>query len=360
MARDDDRIKKQKLTAGDKCAFGNMIFAKTKKEGWTPATKVLAVTYLDLSEKCGYAFARQPYLQFRTGMSTRTMSRANNVLKESKLFDLRYLTDDSLEVVPNLERIRAEYEKYQEEERCFKQERRDKKSGTTDLSSQTTPPVNSVDTPTDKMSGAADKTAGGRRQNGGHIPSKEALYPNPSNCFHTHSDERAETGSGFGKDRPSGGPADVLDAIDFSACVDDLEKSLPPFERFGDFKQVDRERSRRGAIYQMRKLARLGWNLDEIRQFVEAYRRDYDEQAKTNFKRNGQCGKTLASLLAYLVDQCGPSRNDDTCMINGWKLPERFFHEPQPVRRGAADNDNQEPVTKPRSRYGTYGGPAGR
>jgi hypothetical protein len=116
MAQTDEKIKKDKLTAGDKCAFANMIFAK---KGWTPATKMLAVTYIDLSEKYGYAFAGQWYFEFRTGLSKRTMSRANNTIEESGLFELRYMADDSLEVVPNFERIRAEYEKYQEEERRF-------------------------------------------------------------------------------------------------------------------------------------------------------------------------------------------------------------------------------------------------
>src|ERR1700722_8393278 len=94
--------KKNQISAGEKCAFSNMIFAK---EGWTPATKMLAITYLDLSEKFGHSFARQPYLAFRSGLSKRTMSRANRTIENSGLFAIEYQLDDSLVVVPNLERI---------------------------------------------------------------------------------------------------------------------------------------------------------------------------------------------------------------------------------------------------------------
>ncbi|WP_038976504.1 hypothetical protein [Bradyrhizobium japonicum] len=351
MAQTDEKAKNDKLTAGDKCAFGNMIFAKTKKEGWTPATKVLAVTYIDLSEKCGYAFARQPYLRFRTGMSTRTMSRANNVIKESKLFELRYLPDDSLEVVPNLERIRAEYEKYQEEERRFKQERQDKKA----LSSQTTPPVVPDDNPVDNMSEVIDKMSGGHRQNGGHNPSRKSLHPNPSKGFPPRSDERGQTGSGFGNDSPSGISAVKLNRIDFTECVLELEKLLPAYNPFGghEDKPVNLERSRRGAIHRMEELYRLGFTMDEIREFVEAYRRNYDEEKKAGFwKAADKCGKTLSGLFIRLLDQCGPLRDNAAGTIYGWQVPERLLYKeldhPQPK---AADMVHTEPPEDDEERW---------
>lgn len=162
--------------------------------------------------------------------------------------------------------------------------------------------------------------------------------------LHTRSAERVELSQGSAESCPSGMPADVVDAIDFSASVDQLEKNLPPFEPSDDIKPVDRERLRRGAIFQMKKLARLGWTLDEIRQYLDAYRRDFDDTVKhgSTFE---PWGKTLAKLLAYLVDQCGPDRNDDTGEIYGWKLPDRFLPN--------AANDNQ---TRPAAHYGTCGG----
>ena len=173
--------------------------------------------------------------------------------------------------------------------------------------------------------------------------------------LHTHSDERVETCSGSGED-PSGAPADVLDGIDFSACVVELEKNLPPFEAFNDFKPLDQkrlQRVRRGATFKLKELCRLGWNLGEIRQYLNAYRRDFDEQAKTNFKRNGQCGKTLAGLLSQLVYQCDPeTRNNEDGEIYGWHIPNRFLQ-----RKGdkPALNDNAK-LDRASGDGSTYGG----
>jgi hypothetical protein len=178
----------------------------------------------------------------------------------------------------------------------------------------------------------------GMQNSESHTQSPEPDVLNPDS-LHTHSGERVQTGSGSGEGCPSGTPADDLDRIDFSECIRQLEEGLPPFEPFGDFKEVDQDNSRRGAIYQMKKLCRLGWSLDEIRKYLDAYCRDFDEQAQTNFKRNGQCGRTLASLLSQLVNQCSPkTRDTEDGEIYGWNIPVRFL---QREADKPASNDNE-------------------
>lgn len=173
--------------------------------------------------------------------------------------------------------------------------------------------------------------------------------------LHTHSDERVETRSGSEEERPSGGRANSC-RIDFSECVRELEDGLPPFEPFDDFPPVDQARSRRGAIYQLKELCRLGWSLDEIRQYLSAYRHDFEEQAKTNFKRNGQCGKTLASLLSQLLYQCDPAtRNNEHGEIYGWHIPDRFL---QREADKPAQNDNAK-LDRASGDGSTYGGECG-
>jgi hypothetical protein len=359
MAQTDEKIKKDKLTAGDKCAFGNMIFAKTTKEGWTLATKALAVTYIDLSEKYGCAFASQPYLQFRTGMSQSTLSRANKVLKESKLFELRYLSDDSLEVTPNLERIRAEYEKYQEEERCFKQERKDKERKAKKSSDDST---------IVKMTGAIVKMTEGHRQNDVHILSTESLHSNPSKFSHTASDEAVEIGTGSEDERPAGAPADgehIKAMTEYVECLSQqefirvLEESLPAYVPFDEHRpQRDPARASEN---QFKKLMRLGWNRLEILQGVEAYLREFDRHDNSReFHGNGKSGKTLGGLLADMVGQCNPEYRNmpNGEMFDGWHIPSRFLID-KPVQPPAAGNDNQHASERWQAAgdlYGTYGG----
>ncbi|SCB30412.1 hypothetical protein GA0061099_1004460 [Bradyrhizobium yuanmingense] len=195
------------------------------------------------------------------------------------------------------------------------------------------PPLRNEHTPAQQGAHLCSVTS---EQNSGLL--SQGLQPSDLNplCA-TRSGGRAESIQDLAEDdRSSSAPADILD---LSACVEALEKNLPPLEPFGDFKPVSQERSRRGAIQQLKKLRRLGWSLDEIQQYLDAYGRDFERQAKTNFMRKGQCGKTLASLLTQLVDQCYPeTRNTDDGEIYGWNIPERFLRKAEVAAAGANDN----------------------
>lgn len=167
--------------------------------------------------------------------------------------------------------------------------------------------------------------------------------PNPLST--THSCERAESSQGSGKDYPSGMPADD----DLAAIVERLERGLPEYDPFGDHKPVDPQHSRRGVIFALRALLRIGWTIPEIESYLDAYRRDFNDTAKRATSTFHPCGKTLASHLWHLVAQCGPDRNDDIGeVVPGWKIPARFLPN--------AANENNEPVAP---RYGTYGGKCG-
>jgi hypothetical protein len=107
-------MSKSKLTAGLKCKYNAMIFAHSML---TNSSKILAAVYLDLSELEGHAFAGQPYLCSRTGLSTSTLTTSNIELVASGLFAIQYRPNHASKVTPDLERFASESLRFKEHDR---------------------------------------------------------------------------------------------------------------------------------------------------------------------------------------------------------------------------------------------------
>nr|AWL92110.1 hypothetical protein CIT37_07780 [Bradyrhizobium ottawaense] len=183
------------ITAGSKCAFMNMIFAMDG-EGWTPATKTLAVTYFDLSEKEGHAFAGRKYLSFRTKVSLDTISTANGVIKKSGLFSIKQRANKSVLAKPNMAAIEAEYEKYVADHAEYKRREAESWSDEDDRDEESDAGDDRNDVPEPPESGAGTtgttcRSEDGKSDFGGrdfrlrstefpsHNRSKEALHRTP-------------------------------------------------------------------------------------------------------------------------------------------------------------------------------------
>lgn len=315
-------------------AFSNMIFAKQEK-GWTPAAKILAVTYFDLSEKHGYAYARRKYLQFRTKASFDTISTANRIIEASGLFSIKYRANNSLRVTPNLHAIEVAYDKYKADHAEFKrleaewwsaEEARDEESDAGD----TRRTFRVVDGNSDEVDGNFDegsrKIRRGSSKNLSRNPSKDSFHQDsrssPSS-FHTHSDERVKTRPGSPRSRPSGLLAGDDDLRQFVA---ELHTILPEHVPFGDDdrKPFNAERSRQGELPQLRKLIRAGWTKDEVRDMVEVYVQSAREDAGGDYDPTF---KTLSSIFAELLDKTMDQNSFEADEeFYGRSIPERFLH----------------------------------
>ncbi|MET4791636.1 hypothetical protein ABIF64_003814 [Bradyrhizobium japonicum] len=151
--------------------------------------------------------------------------------------------------------------------------------------------------------------------------------------LHTHSDERVETRSSFQQWRS---PA----ADELRAFIAELHNILPDHVPFGDDedrKPFDADRSRRGELYQLRKLIRAGWTKDEVREMVEAHVRSVHDESDPGRGYEPTC-KTLSSIFAdlfYKTQDQNLFEGDEE--FYGQRLPERFFKR----KAGAsASNDN--------------------
>ncbi|MCA1498100.1 helix-turn-helix domain-containing protein [Bradyrhizobium sp. NBAIM14] len=221
-----------------------------------------------------------------------------------------------------------------------------------------------------------DQSGGGHLSSGGRSPVEQRAVtapdsshllssPNLLSSLHTPSPEGAESSKDVQGGRPAGAPA----GDDLNAIVEKLEKDLPAHAPYDDHKPVVPERSRRGAIYGLKELLRIGWTVPEIESYLEAYREDFSNTLKRASSSFHPCGKTIASHLWHLVTQCGPDRNDDTGeLLPGWKIPAHLLADPeliaegnQPPRNDEPDqptpaNENEEESKLPPVRYGTHGG----
>lgn len=224
-----------------------------------------------------------------------------------------------------------------------------------------------------QQAGGGDLSSGGRSpvvQRAVTAPDSSHLLSSPNllSSLHTPSCEGAESSKGLVEDRPAGTPA----ADDLNAIVEKLQKDLPAYDPYDDHKPAKPERSRRGAVYGLKELLRIGWTVPEIESYLEAYREDFShtlERASSSFH---PCGKTLASHLWHLVTQCGPDRNDDTGeLLPGWTIPAHLLTKADDREHVATGdqpsqdddhhqpmgaNDNEEESKLPPLRYGTYGG----
>ena len=317
----------------------------------------------------GYAFPGYRYLTFVYGFSSETIASAVAKLRDG-LMKIKRSRKGNNCYEPDMQKVEAVLADLKTVRQLW-EEQKDASSDKARMLRQA------------KQGASSRKARVLRKKKRNVQPNAQSNAQHESPKFSPPSDERGQTGSGSGEDRSSGRPAVDLNRVDFTDCVLELEKLLPPFEPFGEYKPMDQkalERSRRGAIREMKKLAHLGWTLDEIRQYVEAYLREY-EDSKTYFKRDGKCGARLSSLLIRLLDQCNSkTRDTDDGEIFGWKIPSRFLDKPE-VQQQAADyenqqeddsrtdsedhpvkpqaaNDNLEPPPGPQLRYGTYGGAA--
>lgn len=288
--------------------------------------------------KEGYAFPTYRYLEFVYGFSSDTISSAISKMRDG-LMKIRKARKGNNCYEPDMQKVEAVLDDLETARQRWHAQK--------DASSDEAGLLRTA------KQGASSRKARVRRKTKRNVQPKAQHNAQPqSPTFSPPSAERGQTGSGSGKGRPSGAADDdYLDQIDFSACVDELQKILPAYEPFGDYNPMDQkalDRSRRGAIRELEKLAHLGWTLDEIRQYIDAYLRDYDKQAKSNFKRNGQCGRMLSGLLVSLVNQCDPeTRNNDDGEMYGWNIPDRFLRKPEQNQPQAASNDNRaEPERK--------------
>lgn len=224
----------------------------------------------------------------------------------------------------------------------------------------------------------AQQAGGGHLSSGGRSPVEQKAVtapdsshllssPNLLSSLHTPSCEGAESSKGLVEDRPAGAPA----ADDLNAIVEKLQKDLPTYDPYDDHKPVEPERSRRGAVYGLKELLRIGWTVPEIESYLEAYKEDFSHTLQRASSSFHPCGKTLASHFWHLVTQCGPDRNDDTGeLLPGWTIPVHLLTKDdreimatgdQPPRNDERDqptaaNENDEESKLPPLRYGTYGG----
>lgn len=339
------------ITAGTKCAFNNLIFAM-EGNGWTPAAKILASTYFDLSEKKGYAFARRKYMRFRTKASLDTISTANSVIEASGLFSIKYRANNSLRVTPNPDAIEAAYHKYVADHLDFRRledewwtphdvDDEESDSDTTGTAFQ------GVDGKCDEVDGNSDeggrKSRRGSSENPSRNHSKDSLDRNPPSKpsrFRTRSDERVKrTDATFVEGRPSGGPAENDELGQFIA---EMHTIVPDHVEYGDDREpFDAERSRRGELPQLRKLIRAGWTKDEVREMVETYvqaARDDESCSGRNFTLSY---KTLSKIFTELVDKTYDQQGfEDDEEFYGRRLPERFLRKPD---HPSGANDNPRP-----------------
>ncbi|MCP1773659.1 hypothetical protein [Bradyrhizobium japonicum] len=339
------------ITAGTKCAFNNLIFAIEGK-GWTPAAKILASTYFDLSEKKGYAFARRKYLRFRTKLSLDTISTANGVIEASGLFSIEYRANNSLRVTPNPEAIEAAYQNYVGDHASFRrledewwnpQDVNDEEL----VSDEAGTTFNGVDGESDEVDGNSDeggrKTRRGSSENPSRNLSRNSLHRNPRSkpsTFHTRSDERVKRkDAAFGKARRA---YESVEDDTLGQFIAELHKIVPdhePFDGVEDRKAFDAERSRRGERPLLQKLILNGWTLREVREMVETYvksARDNESSAGRNYK---QTYKTLSAIFSELLfktnDRAGLEGDDE---FYGRRLPERLLRKSEDPLTSANDN----------------------
>lgn len=103
--------KKINLTAGQKCQYSAMLRAHP---GLKQSSKILAETYLDLSEKHGHTFAGQKYLRFLTGISERKMSESNSEIESIGFFTIKRPSNKPIEATPDWTVFERECAKYTE------------------------------------------------------------------------------------------------------------------------------------------------------------------------------------------------------------------------------------------------------
>lgn len=356
------------ITAGSKMAFSNMIFAKQQK-GWTPAAKILAVTYFDLSEKLGYAFARRKYLQFRTKTSFDTISTANRIIEASGLFSIKYRANNSLWVTPNPDAIEAAYQKYVADHAEFKRleaewwnpdDERDEES---DSGTETT--SSGVDGNSIEVGGNSDegsrKIGRGLSENPSRNPSIHSLHQNPPSkrsSFRTRSAERVKTRSGSRKGRPSGSPAGDDDLRQFIAELHTILPDHEPFDGDDDRKPFNAKRSRQGELPQLRKLVRAGWTKEELRDMIENYVTEARDEA-TNYDPTF---KTLASIFGELLYKTqDQNRFEGDEEFYGRRLPERFLYLSPPEKPVLfSPTDDQSTATEGLDAQPTQDDDAGR
>jgi len=283
----------------------------------------------------GYAFPTYRYLEFVYGFSSDTISGAISKMRGG-LMKITKARKGNNCYEPDMQKVEAILADLETARKRWHEQK--------DASSE------EAETLRPAKQGASSRKARVRRKTKRNVqPNAQHNAQAQSPTFSPPSAERGQTGSGSGKERPSRGPAVDLNLIDFSECVVGLEKLLPPFVPFGEYRAMDQralDRSRRGAIREMKKLAHLGWTLDEIRQGVEAYRHEYDEEKRSGFwKANDKCGATLSTVLMRLLDQCDPKmRRTDDGEIFGWNIPSRFLDHPV---KPQAVNDNLDPPPEP-------------
>lgn len=300
--------------------------------------------------KEGYAFPTYRYLEFVYGFSSDTISSAISKMRDG-LMKIRKARKGNNCYEPDMQKVEAILDDLETARQRWHAQK--------DSSSDEAALLRTA------KQGASSRKARVRRKTKRNVQPKAQHNAQPqSPTFSPPSAERGQTGSGSGKGRPSGGPAVDLNLIDFTDCVLELEKLLPPFVPYGEYRAMDQtalDRSRRGAIRAMKKLAHLDWTLDEIRQGVEAYRHEYDEEKRAGYwKSDDKCGATLSTVLMRLLAQCDPKRRDTKDgEIFGWKIPSRFLNKPHQPDKPQVANDNLEPAPERQLIHcGTYGGPA--
>lgn len=322
------------ITAGSKMAFVNMILA-LKSKGWTAATKMLAITYFDLSEKKGYAWARRKYLQLRTQTSLDTISKANGVIEASGLFSIQYRANNSLRVTPDLDAIETAYDKYVADHAEFKRleaewwnpdDRCDEESNPDEETTSAGGDGNSVEV--DGYSGEGRrKIRGGSSENPSRNPSIHSLHQNPlskRSSFRTRSAERVKTRSGSRKEGPSGSPAGNDELRQFIAELHTVLPDHEPFDERDDRKPFNAERSRRGELPQLGKLIKAGWTKDEVREMVETY----VQSARNDAVKFDPTFKTLSTIFAELLYKThDKNRSEGDEEFYGLRLPERFLRK---------------------------------
>ncbi|MEH2510172.1 hypothetical protein V1291_001526 [Nitrobacteraceae bacterium AZCC 1564] len=326
------------ITAGNKCAFANLIFAMDGKD-WTSATKMLAVTYFDLSEKEGYAFATQEYLEFRTNLSRRTMNRANAVIENSGFFRLKYLPNNSLEIIPDLRAIEDGYSRYQAAHAAFIQERKDKWTAM-EYGLNEERRSNEDDGGATNCREGSDKLSVGYRQNGAHNLSMESLPPNlsmrtipgashPGVAHRTLKKDRASGVDRHGRKKLAGGYQQSREEADQDWI--ELNRILP--ETSEDAEHQPREDSAKGAKVHWFQLLRSGIPSRRIVLAAQAY------------KDRKPVGQWVCGVAGFLTQHFDPEQLPD-----GTYPDDKQQAEVAPA--AANDNDDLLPVQKASGDYG--------
>ncbi|WP_407155075.1 hypothetical protein [Bradyrhizobium sp. STM 3557] len=157
---------------------------------------------------------------------------------------------------------------------------------------------------------------------------------NPS--FPASSGDDAKRSGPARTSRPSGG-APATDEV--NRRIAELEAILTPHTPYGDFKS-NTDRSRRGATYQLRKLLRIGWTFEEIKEAAEACESHFQRSCERPSNSFEPCQIAVSSLLSKLV-----KADADDADEYGYVIPERFLPakepEQEPDHIGTNDNHRQ-------------------